>query len=200
MCGQYPSDVTDEQWQVLRKFLPRASRLGRPPIDRRLIVNAVLYLNRTGCQWRALPHDFPKWRTVYTIFRRWRIEGLWRRLHDALVKLIRRALVALGVRPDDRARLGGLDPSPLLTDVHAACEFLVRDRRLPSGPGLGGREAAEAPRIMFFIGHSAGRLDVFARPSSRSTVDRGQVMRARLQAADPGFAGAVVTRRVRGRE
>lgn len=91
MSVNYPSDVTDEQWQVLRKFLPRASRLGRPPIDRRLILNAVLYLNRTGCQWRALPHDFPKWKTVYTIFRRWRIEGLWRRLHDALVKLIRRA-------------------------------------------------------------------------------------------------------------
>jgi len=77
---------------------------------------------------------------------------------------------------------------------------LVQRRRLPSGPRLGGREAAEAPRIMFFIGHSAGRLDVFARPSSRSTVDRGQVMRASLQAADPGFAGAVVTRRVRGRK
>lgn len=91
MCGQYPSDVTDEQWQVLRKLLPRPARLGRPPIDRRSVVNAVLYLNRTGCQWRALPHDFPKWKTVYTIFRRWRIAGLWRRLHDALVKLIRRA-------------------------------------------------------------------------------------------------------------
>jgi putative transposase len=55
-----------------------------------VILNAVLYLNRTGCQWRALPHDFPKWKTVYTIFRRWRLEGVWRRLHDALVKLIRR--------------------------------------------------------------------------------------------------------------
>jgi putative transposase len=90
MCGQYPSDVTDGQWQVLRKFLPRPARLGRPPLDRRLIVNAVLYLNRTGCQWRALPHDFPKWKTVYTIFRRWRLDGVWQQLHDALVKLVRR--------------------------------------------------------------------------------------------------------------
>lgn len=55
MYGQYPSDVTDGQWQVLRTFLPRPARLGRPPLDRRVIVNAVLYLNRTGCQWRALP-------------------------------------------------------------------------------------------------------------------------------------------------
>jgi len=90
MCGQYPSDVTDGQWQVLRRFLPRPARLGRPPLDRRLILNAVLYLNRTGCQWRALPHDFPKWKTVYTIFRRWRLDGVWQQLHDALVKLVRR--------------------------------------------------------------------------------------------------------------
>jgi transposase len=60
--------VTDERWQVLRKHLPPPVRLGRPPIDRRLIVNAVPYLNRTGCQWRALPHDFPKWKTVYASF------------------------------------------------------------------------------------------------------------------------------------
>jgi putative transposase len=90
MCGQYPSDVTDGQWQVLRRFLPRPARLGRPPLNRRLILNAVLYLNRTGCQWRALPHDFPKWKTVYTIFRRWRLDGVWQQLHDALVKLVRR--------------------------------------------------------------------------------------------------------------
>ena len=48
-----------------------------PPVDRRAIVNAILYVNRTGCQWRALPHDFPKWKTVYTVFWRWRKAGLW---------------------------------------------------------------------------------------------------------------------------
>ena len=90
MCGQYPSDVTDGQWQVLRRLLPRPARLGRPPLDRRLILNAVLYLNRTCCQWRALPDDFPKWKTVYTIFRRWRLNGVWQQLHDELVKLVRR--------------------------------------------------------------------------------------------------------------
>ena len=91
MCAQYPSDLTDGQWRVLRKLLPRPARFGRPPIDRRRILNAVLYVNRTGCQWRALPHDFPKWKTVYTIFRRWRLADLWQQLHDALVKLIRKA-------------------------------------------------------------------------------------------------------------
>jgi putative transposase len=91
MCGKYPSDVTDRQWRILSKLLPRAARRGRPPIDRRQVLNAVLYLNRTGCQWRCLPHDFPKWKTVYTIYRRWRLSGLWQQLHDALVKLVRKA-------------------------------------------------------------------------------------------------------------
>jgi putative transposase len=60
-------------------------------VDRRRVFNAVLYLNRTGCQWRALPHDFPKWKTVYTIFRRWRLVGLWQQLHDTLVRMVRKA-------------------------------------------------------------------------------------------------------------
>src|SRR5277367_5780142 len=91
MSRNYPSDLTDGQWQVIRGLLPRRAKLGRRPICRRWILDAILYVNRTGCQWRALPHDFPKWKTVYTIFRRWRLSGLWQHLHDALVKLVRRA-------------------------------------------------------------------------------------------------------------
>jgi transposase len=88
MCGKYPSDVTDRQWRILVKLL---ARRGRPPIDRRRALNAVLCRNRTGCQWRCLPHDFPKWKTVYTNFRRWRLVGLWQPLHDALVRMVRKA-------------------------------------------------------------------------------------------------------------
>lgn len=91
MCGKDSSDVTDQQWRILSQRLPRPARRGHPPIDRRQVLNAVLYLNRTGCQWRALPHDFPMWKTVYTIYRRWRLSGLWQQLHDALVKLVRKA-------------------------------------------------------------------------------------------------------------
>ena len=66
--------------------------MNRPPIHRRRVINAVLYLNRTGCQWRQLPFDFPKWKTVYTIFRRWRLCGLWEQIHDALRKRLRRSV------------------------------------------------------------------------------------------------------------
>jgi putative transposase len=90
MSTNYSSDLTNEQWQVLRPLLPKPARLGRPPIDRRRILNAILYVVRTGCQWRQLPVDFPKWKTVYTVFWRWRKSGLWEELHDALRRRVRR--------------------------------------------------------------------------------------------------------------
>jgi putative transposase len=89
MSEHYPSDLTDEQWQVVRRLLPKPAKRGRRPICRRLILNAILYVNRTGCQWRAVPHDFPKWKTVYTIFWRWRRDGIWQRLHEALCRRLR---------------------------------------------------------------------------------------------------------------
>jgi putative transposase len=82
--SKYSSDVTNRQWQLLRQLLPRRSSLGRRPIDRRRVVNAILYVVRTGCQWRMLPKDFPKWSTVYGIFWKWRNAGVWQKLHDAL--------------------------------------------------------------------------------------------------------------------
>lgn len=87
----YPSDLTDEQWQVIRPLLPKASKRGRTPLDRRNVVDAILYVVRTGCQWRQLPTDFPKWNSVYTVFWRWRRDGLWQRIHDTLQRRVRRA-------------------------------------------------------------------------------------------------------------
>ncbi|MDX1963106.1 MAG: IS5 family transposase [Pirellulales bacterium] len=90
MDTHYPTDLTDVQWKIVEKLLPAPSDRGRPPLCRRWVTNAILYLNRTGCQWRALPSDFPNWKSVYTIFRRWRRNGLWRQLHEALCKLVRK--------------------------------------------------------------------------------------------------------------
>jgi putative transposase len=90
MDAQYSTDVTDRQWEVLKRLLPKTQRNGRPPIDRRRIVNAILYVVRSGCQWRLLPREFPKWKTVYTVFWRWRKAGLWQQIHDALRERVRR--------------------------------------------------------------------------------------------------------------
>jgi len=89
---EYPSDLTDEQWQLIRPLLPPASRVGRPrEVCRRQVINAILYVNRTGCQWRQLPRDFPKWRTVYDLFWHWQLHGVWQTIHDTLRERLRRA-------------------------------------------------------------------------------------------------------------
>ena len=88
---KYPSDVTDEQWRIINRLLPKRSRRGRRPIDRRRVIDAILYVVRSGCQWRMLPRDFPNWSTVYGIFRRWRLAGVWQQIHDALRERVRKA-------------------------------------------------------------------------------------------------------------
>ena len=81
----YASDLTDEQWELLEPLIPQPSTEGRPvEIERREIVNGILYVLRSGCAWRHLPHDLPAWGTVYYYFRRWRREGVWDRVLAAL--------------------------------------------------------------------------------------------------------------------
>lgn len=91
-AAQYPSDLTNRQWQIIRRLLPPRSRRGRPPIDRRRIINAIMYVVRSGCQWRMLPSDFPNWKTVYGVFWTWRNDGTWQRIHAALRQKVRRAV------------------------------------------------------------------------------------------------------------
>jgi transposase len=88
---RYPSDLTDGQWEELQRALPKPKKAGRPPkYPRREIWNAIFYQARTGCQWRALPHDFPPWEDVWEHFRRWRKSGLIQTAHDALRREVRR--------------------------------------------------------------------------------------------------------------
>lgn len=87
----YATDLSDRQWQLIRQLLPIPAKVGRKPIPRRRIINAILYAARTGCQWRMLPRSFPNWSTVYGIFWRWRNDGTWTRIHDALREKARRA-------------------------------------------------------------------------------------------------------------
>jgi len=88
----YPSDLTDEQWNILESLLapPRTDGLGRPQeVDLREVVNAILYLNHSGCQWDMLPHDLPAKSTVYGYFAHWRDDGTWQQIIDALRTQIR---------------------------------------------------------------------------------------------------------------
>jgi len=86
-----PSDLTAAQWTALKSLLPPAPGGGRPPtVDLREVVNAILYLGKDGCAWRAWPHDFPPEGTVRGYFHAWRRSGVWERILDALRQRVRR--------------------------------------------------------------------------------------------------------------
>ena len=86
----YPSDLTDEQWAHLRLLFPRRRGKGNAPKhSRREMLNAILYVVRTGCQWRALPHDFPPWETVYGFFRKLCRAGTWEAINTTLRPAVR---------------------------------------------------------------------------------------------------------------
>jgi len=89
---RYASNTTAEEWIVLRRLVPKRGRIGRPPEwDLRIIMDAVLYILATGCQWRALPKDFPPFTTVQHYFYDWRDRNIWRRINRTLVERARRA-------------------------------------------------------------------------------------------------------------
>src|SRR4051812_1759415 len=86
---RYQTDLTDAQWALLQPLLPKPAPTGRPRADLREVTNGILYLVRTGCQWRLLPKCFPPWSTVHTWYRRWRTDGTLEAIHDALWRLCR---------------------------------------------------------------------------------------------------------------
>ncbi len=97
----YPSDLTDEQWAIVASLIPapRSNRGGRPrELDMRGVLNTLLYLNRSGCQWEMLPHDLLPKSSVYDYFAQWRDDGTWSTILAALRERVRRE--------------GGREPTP----------------------------------------------------------------------------------------
>jgi putative transposase len=86
----YPSDLSDSEWSTIAPFLPGNKGFGHPrTVDLREIINAIFYLQRSGCQWEMLPHDFPPHATVYAYFRKWQRRGIWAEIHDQLRHKVR---------------------------------------------------------------------------------------------------------------
>lgn len=82
---KYPSDLTDQQWDLIKDLIPRARTGGRPRTTRvRDVINGIFYLNRTGCPWRYLPKEFPPWQTLYDYFSQWVKSGIWKAISHAL--------------------------------------------------------------------------------------------------------------------
>ena len=78
----YPSDLKDKQWELIKNNFCNGNRAKH---EKRTLVNAVLYVTKTGCQWRWLPKDFPHWKTVYTFYRRMCIKEIWEKILQQIV-------------------------------------------------------------------------------------------------------------------
>lgn len=89
----YPSDLSDREWKVIKPLLPAPKGFGRPgTVNLREILNAIFYVQRSGCQWEMLPHDFPHHGTVYKYFQKWERLGIWKQIHDSLRHQLREKL------------------------------------------------------------------------------------------------------------
>lgn len=108
----YSTSLTDAEWQLLAPLLPAAGKLGRPPrYRRRAVLDAIFYVLRSGGGWRLLPHDLPPWRLCYYYWAKWRDQGVWARVHEAL-------------RQRARARAGKKKPRKLRSSTARALRAL----------------------------------------------------------------------------
>jgi len=136
---RYPTDVTDEQWAIMAPFLPAPKsegRTGRPrEFAYREIVNGIFYVLRTGCTWDMMPHDLPPWRTCNHYFSRWRRDGTWKSVHDALRERLRiqsgrdatPSAAILDSQSVKTAEKGGLKDRTLLVMMRASMSRDVSD-------------------------------------------------------------------------
>ena len=182
----YPSDLTDQQWEVVEPLLPPVKTGGRPEKHpRRLIVDAILYVVRTGCSWRQLPADFPPWETVYWYFVRWEEAKVTEKILAAVREQLR---VAEGRNPE---------PSAGLIDSQSVkgADTVGRDSRgYDAGKKINGRKR-------FIVTDTLGLL-ITVVVCTASMQDRDGAKPVLLQAylsspvrfvfADTGFAGRLL--------
>ncbi len=121
----YPSDLTNEQWKLIEPLLPPAKTGGRPrSTDLRQVIDGILYLVRTGCSWRMLPHDFPPWPTVHDYYRKYRHDGTWNRIHEVFHEQVR---IHVGREPSPSAAI--IDSQSVKTASKGGIKATTRERR-----------------------------------------------------------------------
>jgi transposase len=126
---RYSTDLTDEQWALIQSLVERERQMDRPTvINLREVVNALLYLNRTGCQWRLLPTNFPNWNTVRYYFDQWALDGTFIRINDALRERVGRELEPSAGMIDSQSVKMSIHGWKCTTDLWRSCTTGLRPR------------------------------------------------------------------------
>jgi putative transposase len=177
---KYPTDLTDSQWSKIENFFTKRKRKH----SLREIVNALLYITKTGVQWRLLPQNYPRWELVYYYFRRWTAEGLIEEIHDALRNLCRKQ-AGRNTSPS----LGLLDSQ----SVKSSC--ITQDKGYDAGKKINGRKRHIITDTMgFILAIVIHRADIQDRDGAKLVLKEMQYKYPLLKKvlADGGYRGTLI--------
>jgi putative transposase len=183
---RYSSDLTDGEWNHVKRLIPKAKPGGRPrTLNMREVLNAIFYLVRGGIPWEMLPKDFPKWKSVYHDFRLWRLQGIWKAIHDRLRGRLRRQQ---GRQPSPSAAI--IDSQSVKTT-----EVGGKERGFDKIKNVNGRKrhllVDTLGLVLMAVVHSAARQD---REAARQVLVplRNKLTRLRLIWADQAYRGPLL--------
>ena len=181
----YPSDLTNDEWNLIQHHFEPSDRRGRPcSHPRKLIVDAILYVVKSGCQWRMLPNDFPAWKTAYDHFSRWSKRGVWEAALDAL-------------NPRHRAKCAR-SPSPsygIIDSQSVKTQYASEERGIDGGKKVKGRKRHIVVDVLGDLlhvsVHAANHSDTVA---ACSVLERAAEKHPTIKAfsGDAGYRGTAV--------
>lgn len=181
----YPSDLNDSEWQIIEPLIPEEKPGGRPrTVDMREIMNGIFYINRGGCGWRMMPHEYPPWQTVYGYYNDWRKDGTWEMMNEELRKQVREA--------------EGRDPEPsaaIIDSQSVKTAGRAPDRGYDAGKKIKGRKrhilVDTIGLLLMVVVHSA---DVQDRDGAKLLLEliKDHFPRLQLIWADGGYRGSLI--------